>query len=324
MYSFVTVCLGIIFLSVIVIYALSPAPKKDNFRLGENEWVLEKGLKGLNLSTLRLPESRPIFNPKSFKIYNYLRKSIRIKNQETQIAVVSPGRIMTIPDNIVATHFTSGNIFKISIFDEYDTTWNERTLMNYILDVPEGETIKALHVGMITGKWVGADEDYNIGKNGGVAVQGMPFVHFHNFTDYILRINENINISPNGVLKYTGRDHFGVRLGTVLKDQDEIFPNFIITTPITDLYIGVVSDLQQAKFGGFQLTPEFESDGKEPEFLLEKGWMGGGRDMSTIKYGYIPYEGPDVPALDRWGEPIKERNYAKPIERDPQFWDEEL
>ena len=313
---YVFVCLGILFFCILIIYSLSSYPKKDRFNLNNTYF------KDISTENLRLPESYPIFEPKSFKIYNYLNKSIKIINDGIQIAKVRSRNFIMIPDKIVATHFIRGNVFKIIIFDEDDATWNERELMNYTLDVPEGETIKALHVGMITGKWVGADEDYNIGKNGAVAVQGMPFVHFHNFTDYVLRINENINISPNGVLKYTGRDHFGVRLGTVLRDQDEIFPNFIITTPITDLYIGVVSDLQQAKFGGFQLTPKFESDGTEPQFLLEKGWMGGGRDMSTIKYGYLPYEGPEVQPRNKWGELIEKRNFAKPIELDPQFWDQ--
>jgi len=257
--------------------------------------------------------------PKSgtFKVYNYLKKPIRLEVDGGVLLKVEPRDYVTVPDAVVATNFIKGNVFKIVI---EVSPQNERVLMNYQLDVPEGETVKCLHIGMITGKWMGASEDYNIGKNGAVAVQGMPFVHFHNWTDYVLRLNENINISPNGVLKYTGRDHMSVRLGTVLRDVDGIFPDFIIKTPITDLYFGVVSDLVQAEFGGFQLTPEFESDGTEPQFLLEKGWMGG-PSRSTIKYGYLPYLGPEVVPKDRWGIPLGHpQSFAREIEEDPQVW----
>ena len=76
------------------------------------------------------------------------------------------------------------------------------------------------------------------------------------FTDNTIRLNENMNISSNGTLRYSGRDAFGVRLGTVFEDQDHIFPDFIFTVPATDIYYGVTSDIEQPLFGGSQLSPE--------------------------------------------------------------------
>ena len=165
---------------------------------------------------------------------------------------------------------------------------------------------------MVTSRWVGADADYNIGKPGLNAVQGLPWIKIHNRTQYPLSINNNINISPGGVLRYTGRDHFGVRLGTLFQDQDKIFKDFIFTIPATDVYYGVVSDIQQPLFGGWQMTPEFDDDPNEPQYLLEEGFMGGPA-YPTMPYGLLYSEGPEVPPQDRWGRNVSQFNLDHPV-----------
>lgn len=248
-----------------------------------------------------------------FGIYNYLEKPIRIvslkKNGEvfTLFHKIFPRKASSLPMKDVEKHFLSGDNFKIYTLDSENvpTLYSE-----YHLNTPDGTMVKNLHVGMITTRWVGADGDYNIGKPGLNAVQGMPWVKIHNFTSRPLSLNNNINISPGGILRYTGRDSFGVRLGTIFHDQDRNFPKFIITVPATDIYYGVVSDIQQPIFGGFQLTHEFDEDPNEIQFPLELGYMGGPA-QGNIPYGNLPIEGPNVPPQDRWG--ISKFNLKFPV-----------
>lgn len=256
-----------------------------------------------------------------FPIYNYLNKSIRLKviwtngdqSGEYPLAVIPPRSVKTFPLDKIQAYLTSGMKIDIYTFDRSKPGIPDRYYSSYKMNVPEDTTIKMLHIGMITSRWVGADGDFNIGKPGMTAVQGMPWIKIHNYTNYPLAINENINISPGGILRYAGRDFYGVRLGTVFKDQDGIFPDYIFTIPATDVYYGVVSDIQQPLFGGFQLTPEFNEDPNEPQWLLEEGWMGGGETNPQIPYGFLPIEGPDVPPLNRWGQPVSEFNIKHPV-----------
>jgi hypothetical protein len=268
-----------------------------------------------------------------FYVYNYLLKPIRIE------AVAKDGdKTVILEDRIpgkskrgfrmatIEKYFTQNHSIRVFVHTKSDDGSDLlQPFGEYRFNTPEDTTIKALHVGMITSRWVGANSDYNIGKPGLNAVQGLPWIKIWNNTDFVLKLNNNINISPGGVLRYTGRDHFGVRLGTVFKDVDGVFPDFIWTIPATDVYYGITSDLQQSLFGGFQLTPVFHDDDMEPQYLLEEGWMYGEAN-GNIPFGYIPLEGPPVAPQDRWGRKITNSELADmkrfvgpPIEKDPPW-----
>ena len=85
-----------------------------------------------------------------------------------------------------------------------------------------------------------------------VPVNGLKKVRIHNHTNLPLFLNENIKVLPQNQIKYTGRNHFGVPLGTLLIDRKGIFPIFRIEREITDIFYGIVSDLEQPLYGGFQ------------------------------------------------------------------------
>ena len=253
-------------------------------------------------------------NSAHFYIYNYLLKPIRVevltsldggKNYNAPIVLVDKidgqsRRAFKMDE--MEKHLLPGNRLRIFIVDEKDRRRPKKHYSDYVFDTPDETTIKRLYVGMITSKWVGSDyADYQV--PGANAVQGMPWIKMHNFTDQTVSLNNNIDISPGGVLRYSGRDHFGVRLGTVFEDQNGIYPTFIFSTPATDVYYGVTSDLQQALFGGFQLTENFVDSDDEPMFLLENGWMGGPAE-GNIPTGYIPSFGPLIDPVDRWGRDI--------------------
>jgi hypothetical protein len=247
----------------------------------------------------------------TFYIYNYLNKSISISSNTIMnqmnpphpriIAIVKAKSKKNIEKYDVDTYFSGGNSFNVHVLDEKNRPLF--FLSSHTLDYPKINTIKSLHVGMVTSRWVGSDGVSHISP-GANAVQGLSTIKIHNKTSYPLSLNENIIISPDGIQTYRGREFLGVRLGTIFRDQDDIFPDFIFSTPATDLYYGITSDIQQSLFGGFQLTPDFIDSEYEPHYLLEKGWMGG--EASTdIKPGFLPLEGKPLPPMDRWGRLLK-------------------
>ncbi len=248
-------------------------------------------------------------NPQpQFALYNYLKKSVKVEVIKTSIGTIKPILITTIAPrksktvnlSIVERYLVAGNVFRIMVYDEFDPSFVEKEFSVYGLNIPPDEMIKELHIGMMVSKWVGATNDYNVGRNG-TAVQGVPWLRMHNLTSMQLAFNENINITPEGVLRYTGRQFMGVALGTLFKDQEDIFPDFVMNIPATDLYIGVTSDLQQGLYGGFQLTPEFYHDEGAPNDMQQLNNLSG-PDNPHIVPGFLPIEGPSVVPVNRWGE----------------------
>lgn len=242
-----------------------------------------------------------------FTFSNHLEKPIRLKISHVSVpkikeikSVLAKG-IHAVNLKSIAKYIKNGTQIDVYTYD--NTKPGDVFYGSYQLNLPEGTTLKNLNIGMMTSRWVGADGDYTIGAPGMAAVQGMPWIKIHNFSGRYLALNNNINISPGGFLRYTGRDHFGVRLGTVFKDQDGIYPDFVLSRPATDVYYGVSSDIQQPLYGGFQLTHHFEDDPREPQNLLNEGMMGGPA-WGKIPYGFLPINGPDVPPQNRWGERI--------------------
>ncbi len=244
-----------------------------------------------------------------FHIHNYLKVPIHIKvelpNKEllTLIDKIQPSSKRGVKISTVLKYLRKDTIIKVYVHQEGNGKYGIIPLSNHSLDVPEDGTIKRLHIGMVTSRWIGSDHDqrYIPGLN---AVQGRPWIKIHNLTDKILTLNENIRISPGGTLRYAGRDHFGVRIGTIFSDSDGIFPDFNFKIPATDVYYGVTSDIQQSLFGGYQLETDLIHENNEPHHLLENGWYGG-PDRPQIEYGYLPKEGPESKVnanLNRWGE----------------------
>ena len=214
------------------------------------------------------------------------------------LMTIDPSSVAFLDRKVADMTFIRGNMIRVYTRDE---SGSERLFSTYSFkNIPEGESINKLHIGMITSRWVGANSDFNIGKPGLNAVQGLPYIKIHNRTDYTITLNGAIRISPGGTLLFTGRDHFGVRLGTVFDDDNQIFPQFIFTVPATDVYYGIVSDIEQPLFGGFQIDEKFDEEPYEPQYLLEMGWMGGPAH-GKIPYGYLPKEGPPLPPENRWG-----------------------
>jgi len=236
---------------------------------------------------------------RDFYIYNYLNYPVSVKigsSAKNLPDIPGKGKI-GLSTSYVNEYFQGGQT--LNIFVKLPKDGGLLHYSDYYLNLEKNTTIKALHIGMITSRWVGAGyDDKFIPAN---AQQGRPWVKIHNKTNLSLEINNNINIEPYNSLRYTGRHHFGVALGTIFNDKNNIFQTFKFDTPATDIYYGVVSDIQQPLFGGWQLTDEFDDDPTEPYHLMEEGFVGGPAEDS-IPIDYIPLYGPPTKPVDRWGE----------------------
>ena len=120
-----------------------------------------------------------------------------------------------------------------------------------------GKRIKALHVGMITTRTIGGSSDVlHQAHTSGNAVGGASKIKIHNLSEMSLCLNvgtdEETHIPSHGIKIYKGYLNQGVPLGTILTDADGLYPPFQYLEPHSDVYFGVVSDIQQPLSGCFQ------------------------------------------------------------------------
>lgn len=266
------------------------------------------------------PPRREKFTRKQFYIYNYLKKPVRVEvlpskdwgmtttKPKTLIESIPAGGRVGISQEDVVEYIRKGHVFKFyvkGILDPSKDDQSDELFSVYTLSrVPTDKTIRSLHIGMVTSRWVQTSSRDVSTWAYPEAIQAYPWLKIHNMTGRYLNLNNNIDISPHGTLRYTGRHHFGVSLGTIFKDQDGLFPDYKYKVPATDLYYGVISDIDQSLYGGYQMDSVFQDDPpQEPVFLLNNGWVGGPA-KGNIPNGYIPREGPPTPLVDRWGKLI--------------------
>lgn len=265
------------------------------------------------------PPEKVVDKVSKFKIINYLLKPVKVvaKGEDgIEVAIVEkldPKSSKTLSQISYDSFIRNGNTISIYIIPDHfgsqtkaDNSSDEQILFsNYTLDF-SSRSISCLRIGMITSKWVGADQD-SVYVPAAYAVQGRPWVKIHNLTNIPITfapLNGNLKISPYSTSRYSGRDHFGVRIGTLFTDSSELYPVFKFKIPATDIYYGVVSDIEQPEFGGWQIDAKFSDIPDEPQWLLENGWEGG-PGYGRIVPGYLPKSGPNenyFQNLNEWGQ----------------------
>lgn len=133
---------------------------------------------------------------------------------------------------------------------------NKTVLGESTLNIPEGKTIKALHCGMVSGQSdisIAAD----ITKSPlGTALPRLRIVNLGSRTLNLTTTGGNLlTIPPAKSLLYWGEYENGIHMGVTFKDVDGVLPDYTLSKPITDLYLGIISDIEiplyrAAKIGG--------------------------------------------------------------------------
>lgn len=164
--------------------------------------------------------------------------------------------------------------------------------------------ISEFNIGMVTSKRVPNFISHVIAPN---ATSGRDSVRIHNLSDQHLYLTQGyiegcgsgdpfdkrkkntglISLPPGGVTEFSGWTRLGAQLGTVLKDVNGRYPDFVWDIPSTDIYYGVVSPTNFPKFSGSQYSFEFV-DAIEPDYLWEQGLMGK-LNYTTNKLGWLKY-----------------------------------
>jgi hypothetical protein len=138
-------------------------------------------------------------------------------------------------------------------------------------DSLRSERMKNLHIGMVTSRYIGATSDDQLVVSQ-AAVSGRPWVLLHNVSNIPLSLNnKRIQIAARGIVRYQGQYHMGVALGTYFNDDNGFYDSFQYLYPATDIYFGVVSDLSQPSFGGWQW--EYDDNPTNPMWMMEEGFM---------------------------------------------------
>lgn len=217
--------------------------------------------------------------PTDFRVFNYLPNhavNVSVLDVDTGQTIdlvkgVRPNKTGGIVKEDIERYFKPGNVLKIYIVCP-DGTVQHYT--NNVLDTSCYETIKNLHVGMITTRFIGKSTDgLRMSTLADNAIQGHAWLLIHNLTEIPLRLNDDIVVAPHCTERYLGYLNQGVTLGTIFKDQDGIYPDFQYLNPHSDLYYGVVSDLRQPLRGPFQLEFSDDCDTDQTLWPFELGQM---------------------------------------------------
>lgn len=151
----------------------------------------------------------------------------------------------------VIKHLTPGTLLRFYVVDRNGV---KRHYTDYVVNTRDNERIKNLHVGMVTTRFMANSTDsLHMTTTAGNAGQGSAWLVIHNTTKIPLSLNNGeIKVEPHSTFRYLGYLNQGVTLGTYFKDDTGLYPDYQLLKPYTDLYYGIVSDLQQPLDGCLQ------------------------------------------------------------------------
>ncbi len=174
------------------------------------------------------------------------------------LATVKPLKTEGLTKQQVSKFLKPGNVLKFYVVKN----GKKHHYSDYVVNTRQDERIKNLHVGMITTRFVGRTTDnLNLATTAANAGSGSAWVVIHNVTALPLSLNNGeIKVEPHSTFRYLGYFNSGVTLGTYFKDDDEIYPDFQYLQPHSDLYYGIISDLQQPLQGCFQYGEDFNDN----------------------------------------------------------------
>lgn len=202
--------------------------------------------------------------PPNFKVLNYFPShAIKVtvlpkvgcdefSPEKTLVERIEPLQSGGLYREQVIQYLRSNNIlrFYVSKGDGTDAGWKH--FSDYEIDTNDDSRIKALHVGMITTRFIGSTDGLRMSTVAANAIDGNAWLKIHNLSKLPLRLNDDIVVAPNSTVRYQGYMNMGVTLGFWFKDQDGLYPTFQYLSPQSDLYYGLVSDIRQNLSGCVQ------------------------------------------------------------------------
>lgn len=165
---------------------------------------------------------------------------------------VGPAKASGVSKEKADKYLKPGNILRFNIVKDGSSVHYS----DYVVNTQKGERIKNLHVGMTTTRFITDTMDsLHLTTSAANSLGGSAWLIIHNTTNIPLELNKGeIKVDPHSTFRYLGYLNQGVTLGTYFKDDSGVYPDFQYLQPHTDLYYGIVSDLQQPLFGCAQVS----------------------------------------------------------------------
>ncbi len=139
-----------------------------------------------------------------------------------------------------------------------------------ILTIPEDKTITALHCGMSVGSTDIALSSDPVKSPLGTALSRLRIVNTTPSTIYLTTTGNNELIIPAGKsYLYYGQYENGIPLGTKIQDINGVLPTYEILVPMTDLFMGVISDIPLPLYNDIKVGLAFNDDPGIVDHALE-------------------------------------------------------
>lgn len=185
------------------------------------------------------------FTIKPFSIFNHLNKPIYLKINKFNTLIEANKSINLTPYQ-VNEYLKNGNIIEVFLLDR-------TKYADYVIDMPyDNIRIKELHIGMMTDRSIGSTDVFRSTVTNSNAVRGLAYTNIHNLSALPLNLQVGsitYNIKPYEVYKYKGYLHTGIALGTIFKNLDGLYNDYVYLKPYSDIYYGLTSDENQPPQG---------------------------------------------------------------------------
>jgi hypothetical protein len=251
------------------------------------------------------PPTRAEMN--NFRIHNHYRipvdvvvipQDLSVKKGEEyekgiKIAESLPTTLVGQMGNVISNgynYFARGTVVLVY------TSKDRKLIGKAVMNVPVGKTIRALHLGMSTGQ-----DDLSMKGDpirsplGGSALPRLKIINASPRTlklSTVASLNDgtlepDIIIKPYDSVMYFGQYWKGIPLGVVFRDIDGYLNDFKLQYPITDLFMGLISDIHELPYGQAKFGGEFDDTVNTVAYPLQLTSMGQHKGR-LINRSYIP------------------------------------
>ena len=207
---------------------------------------------------------------------------------------VAPGQKQGMKNSDVRDYLKKGSVVEVYTTKNpkrvgHDEHHNNPLLIGKSeLVVQEDRTLKAIHVGMNTGH-----EDLSMAGESTKSTLGtaIPRVRLVNTMPKVLTLtigSDTVKILPNSSHLYYGENHMGIHLGVIVRDQEKHLRDYVIDKPITDLHLGLISDVNVPLFNGSKFGGDFDDTVDVPNHVMEIYGVGGPHNGMFADRSYIP------------------------------------
>lgn len=226
-------------------------------------------------------------DPSKFYVYNYFKVPIDVivtnsmgKTSDFLVKNILPKTRGEISYDLIVKYMRSGS--KIKIY------YGGELIGEAMLDIPLDKTIRGLYAGMNK-----SQNDISISGDITKSPLGsaIPRVRIVNTTPRTLFLSTGtqyyMKIPSGKSVLYFGQWQNGIHLGVTIKDKEGILDDFVISFPVTDIFMGTISDIFTPIYLGAKYGNALDDTVATVEYPLELSGIQHHRG-ADLDFFYIP------------------------------------